>query len=296
MPTLMELLEAGAHFGHKKERSHPKAKEYIFTLREGVYVIDLDKTKAYLEKALTFLKQQASLGKTILFVGTKRQAKELIKTVAGSTNMPYINRRWLGGTLTNFTTIRRNLQNLESLENQTKSPDFQKITKKEQKMVNDKLTKLIDTFGGVRAMKNLPDVIFVVDANKEKLAVTEANITEIPLVAIADTDANPDEIQYPIPANDDAPKTLELLMGLVEKAILEGQGVQQSTTKTEAPKEIAKAEIVEDNRPKADQPRAGKEEIVETKEEPKIKEATKKDTTKAKLVKSAPKKAPKGGK
>lgn len=244
MPTLMELLEAGAHFGHKKERSHPKAQEYIFTLREGVYVIDLDKTKAYLEKALTFLKQQAGLGKTILFVGTKRQAKDLTFKVAQSTNMPYINRRWLGGTLTNFATIRRNLQNLESLENQTKSPDFIKLTKKEQKIVTDKLTKLLDTFGGVRTMKNLPDVIFLIDAAKEKLAVTEANITNVPLVAITDTDANPEDINYPIPANDDAPKTLELIMALVEKAILEGLGTPQVANATDE-KVVVKKEIEE---------------------------------------------------
>lgn len=227
MPTLIELLEAGAHFGHKKERSHPKAKDFTFTIREGIYVIDLDKTVANLQKALEFLKTQAGLGKTILFVGTKRQAKDLTKKVAESTNMPYINQRWLGGTLTNFETIRKNLKSLEALEAQTKDQNFANLTKKEQKVINDKIAKLVQTFGGVRSMKNLPDVIFIIDAAKEKIAVTEGNIKEIPIVAITDTDADPEKVTYPIPANDDAPKTLEMLMSLVEKAILEGMGVKK---------------------------------------------------------------------
>lgn len=219
MPTLIELLEAGAHFGHKKARSHPKAKDYTFTLREGIYVIDLDKTILGLEMALDFIKKQTVLGKTILFVGTKRQAKDLVQSVAEKSGMPYINQRWLGGTLTNFETIRKNLKNLEDLEAKSKDEKFSILTKKEQKVINDKIEKLNKTFGGVRTMKNLPDAVFVVDAAKEKLAVTEANIKEIPIVAIADTDADFSQLTYPIPANDDAPKTLEMIMGLVAEAL-----------------------------------------------------------------------------
>lgn len=250
MPTLIELLEAGAHFGHKKERSHPKAKEYIFTLREGVYVIDLDKTISYLEKALEFLKKEATLGKTILFVGTKRQAKELVQKVAESVSMPYINQRWLGGTLTNFETIRRNLKKLEELEAQVQDVKFANLTKKEQKVINDKIAKLQQNFGGVRTMKNLPDVIFVVDAAKEKLAIAEGNRMEIPIVAITDTDADPSKITYPIPANDDAPKTLEMLMGIVQK-VLSGASVKTETKETkEEVKEIKKEqeEVVEEKK------------------------------------------------
>ena len=245
MPTLIELLDAGAHFGHKKERSHPKAKDFIFTLREGIHVIDLDKTKEGLEKALEFLKKQMILGKTILFVGTKKQAQGLTQKVAEAANMPYINQRWLGGTLTNFTTIRKNITQLESLEAKTKSPDFEVLTKKEKKVITDKIERLSKIFGGVKDMKNLPDAIFVIDAAKEKLALEEGNKMEIPIVAICDTDANPDKITYPIPANDDAPKTLSLLMSLVEEAVLSGakeKPVEIPVEKVE-PKNIEKSEI-----------------------------------------------------
>jgi len=224
MPTLVELLEAGSHFGHKKERSHPRAKDYIFTLREGIYVIDLEKTQNYLEKALEFLKRQKSSGKTILFVGTKRQAKELTKKVAQDLGMPYVTHRWLGGTLTNFETIKRSLQELERLENQTKTPEFEVLTKKEKKIITDKMARLQITFEGIKGMKNLPDVVFAVDAAKESGVIAEANRMEIPVVAICDTDANPDKITYPIPANDDAPKSIEILMNLVDKTLQENHG------------------------------------------------------------------------
>ena len=273
MPTLIELLDAGAHFGHKKERSHPKAKDFIFTLREGIHVIDLDKTKEGLENALEFLKKQMILGKTILFVGTKKQAQGLTQKVAEAANMPYINQRWLGGTLTNFATIRKNITQLESLEAKTKSPDFDALTKKEKKVITDKIERLSKIFGGVKNMKNLPDAIFVIDAAKEKLALEEGNKMEIPIVAICDTDANPEKITYPIPANDDAPKTLSLLMSLVEEAVVSGakeKPVEVPVEKVE-PKNIEKAEIekpkeVIENQPKADQPRAGKISKKETKE------------------------------
>ncbi|AKM82005.1 TPA: 30S ribosomal protein S2 [Candidatus Berkelbacteria bacterium] len=252
MPTLIELLEAGAHFGHKKERSHPKAKEFTFTLREGVYVIDLEKTLSGLEAALEFLKKQASLGKTILFVGTKKQAQVLTQKVAENTGMPYISHRWLGGTLTNFETIRRNITQLDTLEAKTNSPEFDLLTKKEKKVITDKIEKLMSTFGGVRKMRNLPDAIFVIDAAKEKLALEEGNRMEIPIAAICDTDANPEMVTYPIPANDDAPKTLDMLMKLVETAVLEGEGMKnveapKAEVKTETP--AKKEEAKEDKKP-----------------------------------------------
>jgi len=219
MPTLVELLSAGTHFGHKKERSHPRAKDYIFTLREGIYVIDLEKTQEYLKSALEYLKRQISSGKIILFVGTKRQAKDAVKKVAENLGMPYVTHRWLGGTLTNFETIRKNLQALERLENQTKTPEFAALTKKEKKIVTDKLERLQITFSGIKEMKNLPDVVFAVDANKEAGVIAEAERMEIPVVAICDTDANPDKVTYPIPANDDAPKSIEILMKVVEEEL-----------------------------------------------------------------------------
>ncbi len=242
MPTLVELLEAGSHFGHKKERSHPRAKDFIFTLKEGVYVIDLDKTRDYLEKALDFLKRQASSGKTVLFVGTKRQAKDIVKRVAENVHMPYVTHRWLGGTLTNFETIKRNLTELERLENQTKSPEYEALTKKEKKIITDKLNRLKIIFEGIKELKNLPDAIFIVDAHKESGVIAEANRMEIPVVAICDTDANPDKINYPIPSNDDAPKSIEMIMGLIEKELKSEEVKKEEKVKEKASEEEEKEE------------------------------------------------------
>lgn len=242
MPTLIEMLEAGVHFGHKKERSHPKAKEFIFTIREGVYVIDLEKTRDYLKKAITFLKQKISEGKTILFVGTKKQAKELIKKGATDLGMPYVDHRWLGGTLTNFETVRRSITEMERLESQLNSPEFKSLTKKEQKIITEKLNRLKLSFEGVKTMKNLPDVIFVLDTAREDIVVAEANRMEIPIVGITDTDANPEKITYPIPANDDAPKSLEMILSEVFNAVKEGQGFKGKEAKQEKTKEEIKEE------------------------------------------------------
>lgn len=228
-PNLMELLDAGVHFGHKKAKSHPKAKEYIFTLREGIYVIDLDQTLKRLQEATAFLKKQMELGKTILFVGTKRQAKEIIKRVAENTSMPYVNKRFLGGTLTNFETIRKNIMQLESLENQINNPNFDTLTKKEKKIITDKKDRLLATFEGVRAMKQLPDVLFVIDAKKEDLAIREAIRMEIPVVAITDTDCDPQKINYPIPANDDAPRAIEIIMKQIEEAMVGEKKIKKDT-------------------------------------------------------------------
>lgn len=243
MPTLMDLLDAGVHFGHKKERSHPRMKDYTFSLREGVFIIDLDQTKDYLEKALNFLKQEVSNGKTILFVGTKRQAKEAVKQTAEQSGMPYVVQRWLGGTLTNYETIRKSIDEMERLEVQIKSPEFNSFTKKERKLINDRLEKLESIFGGVKDMKKLPDVIFAVDAHRESLAIEEATKMGIPVVALADTDSNPTKINYIIPSNDDAVKAIELIMGEVRAAI----GIKKTEVKkAESKKEETKTEKSEE--------------------------------------------------
>jgi len=208
----MELLEAGVHFGHKKERSHPKMKEYTFTIREGIFIIDLEKTRDLLKEATEFLKKEVAAGKTVLMVGTKRQAKDAVQKVAEASGMPYVTHRWLGGTLTNFETVRKSIRELESLEAKVKSPEFSSYTKKEQKVINDRIEKLQGVFGGVREMKNLPDVVFVVDAHREKLAVEEASRMGIKVVGVCDTDANPQNIDFVIPANEDAPKSIDLVM------------------------------------------------------------------------------------
>ncbi|MEI6040483.1 MAG: 30S ribosomal protein S2 [Candidatus Berkelbacteria bacterium] len=240
MPTLMDLLEAGVHFGHKKERSNPKMKDYTFSLREGVFIIDLDKTKDLLEGALKFLKQEIEAGKIVLFVGTKRQAKDVIKSTAEAAGMPYINHRWLGGTLTNYETVRRSITEMERLENQIVAPEFAAITKKERKLMTDRLEKLRSVFGGVKDMKKLPDLLFVIDAHHEQLAIDEASRIGIPVIAIADTDANPEKIGHIIPANDDAAKSIDLIMKEVNEIV--GVKKQVKTEKKSEEKETKKAD------------------------------------------------------
>lgn len=248
MPTLMELLEAGVHFGHKKERSHPKMKNYTFSIREGIFIIDLDQTRDLLKQATDFLNKQVSEGKNVLMVGTKRQAKDMVKKVAEATGMPYVTHRWLGGTLTNFETVRKSINELESLEAKTKSSEFSSLTKKEQKVINDRIEKLQGVFGGVREMKNLPDVVFVVDAHREKLAIDEAAKMGIKTVAVCDTDANPEKVDYIIPSNEDAPKAIELIMNEISaslgaKKIKKEDKVKEVEAETE--KKDAKPEVKE---------------------------------------------------
>ena len=219
MPTLTELIEAGAHFGHKKERSFPRAKKFTYTIRDGVYVIDLEKTIEQLKVAIGYLQKAFQDGKIILFVGTKRQAKVAVKKTAQNLNLPYIVERWLGGTLTNFETINQNLKQLDKIEALTKSEDFQKYTKKERKHLEDKLSKMMAIFAGIRKMTKLPDVLFIADTAKENVAVLEARKTEIPIVGLCDTNADPDLIDYPIPANDDSEKTIVLIMSKIEEGL-----------------------------------------------------------------------------
>ncbi|MGA2666560.1 MAG: 30S ribosomal protein S2 [Patescibacteria group bacterium] len=221
MPTLTELLEAGAHFGHKKERSHPRARDFTYTIRDSVYVIDLEQTVARLNTAIEYLKKEIDAGKIILFLGTKRQAKEAVKKVASDLGMPFIIERWLGGTITNFETINRSLKQLTNLEELMKTEKFNQYTKKERSRIEEKVSKLNSIFEGIKEMKYLPDVLFVVDAAHEEVAVREAIKTEIPIVAICDTNANPDLIDYPIPANDDSEKTITLLLNAVESGVKE---------------------------------------------------------------------------
>lgn len=219
MPTLTELLEAGAHFGHKKERSFPRAKKFTYTIRDSVYVIDLEKTVEQLKKAIEYLQKAIQSGQTVLFVGTKRQAKEIIKKTAESLKMPYVATRWLGGMLTNFETIHKSLKQLEKLEELQKSEEFSKYTKKERQRTEEKIKKTLSIFSGIRNMNKLPDALFIVDTAKENVAVLEARRMKIPIVGICDTNANPDLIDYPIPANDDSEKTIQLIMTKLEEEL-----------------------------------------------------------------------------
>lgn len=223
MPTLVELLDAGAHFGHKKEKSFPRAKQFTYVIRDNIYVIDLEKTLEQLKKAIEFLKKSCDLGKTILFVATKPQAKKATKKLALDLHMPYMVERWPGGMLTNFETVRRSLKMLSDLEEKISSPDFEHFTKKERKRIEEKKLKLESVFSGIKDMKTLPDILFIVDTAKENVAVREAQKTAIPIVGICDTNANPDLIDIPIPANDDSQKTIELILTKIDEALQEAK-------------------------------------------------------------------------
>ena len=227
--NLKTLLEAGCHFGHQTRRWNPKMKPYIFGERNGVYILDLKQTVIDADQAYTFLKETAAKGGTILFVGTKKQAQEAIKTQAERCGMPYIAERWLGGMLTNFTTMRSRIDRMEELEAMVEDGRMATLPKKEQAVLGKELEKLQRNLGGVRDMKSLPQALFVVDTKREELAVREANRLHIPVVGLLDTNSDPDVIDYGIPANDDAIRSVALLTELVADAILAGTGKEQIT-------------------------------------------------------------------
>lgn len=219
IPTIKEMLEAGVHFGHQSSRWNPKMHSFIFDKRNHVHILDLEKTQSELKSALDFLTKEAKQGKKILFVGTKPQAKEIVRKAAKDCGMPFVVERWLGGTFTNFKTISRQVRYLKKLEEQEAKGDFKKYTKKEASLLKDKIKRLNFLFGGLKGIEKLPAAVFVVDVVKEKNAVREANKTNVPVVALLDTNADPDLVDYPIPSNDDALKSLELLMKVVSDAI-----------------------------------------------------------------------------
>jgi len=221
MPTLTELMEVGAHFGHKKEKSCPRAKVFTYIIRDSVYVINLEKTLEQLKTAIAYLKKAVEEDKVVLFVGTKQQAKEPVRKLAESFKMPFMVKHWPAGLLTNFATIKRSLKTLADLENTIKSPEFAQLTKKERKVVEEKKEKLYQIFEGIKDLKNMPDALFAVDTVKEKVAVSEARKMSIPIVGVCDTNANPDLIDIPIPANDDSAKTIVLLLKNIEEGIRE---------------------------------------------------------------------------
>ena len=220
---IKQLLEAGVHFGHHVSRWNPKMKKFIFGERSNIYIIDLEKTVDYLSKAREFVRGIASKGETVLFVGTKRQAQDLILQESQRSGMYYIKDRWLGGTLTNFKTIRNSIRRLEEIETMQKDGTFSVITKKEKAILTKEMDKLKKNLQGIVSMKKMPGALFIVDAKKEDIAVKEARKLGIPIVAIIDTNADPDLIDYPIPANDDAMRSIKLLTGLITDSIVEGK-------------------------------------------------------------------------
>ena len=224
MPTvsMRQLLEAGMHFGHQTRRWNPKMRPYIFAERNGIHIIDLAQTAQRLEVALDFVRETVARGEPVLFIGTKKQAQEPIAAEATRANMPYVNKRWLGGMLTNFVTIRKRIGLLEQLEARQQAGDFERMTKKEAAKLNETMVKLQLTLGGMRKMKRTPGAIFVIDPHRERIAVTEANKLEVPVIGTGDTNVDPDELDYIIPANDDAIRSIRLLCTLVAEAAIEG--------------------------------------------------------------------------
>ena len=221
--SMKQLLEAGVHFGHQTRRWNPKMAKYIFTERNGIYIIDLQKTVRKVDEAYNFLRSVAEEGKAVLFVGTKKQAQETVKEEALRANMFYVNERWLGGMMTNFQTIQKRIVRLKALEAMEEDGTFDVLTKKEVMQLRHEKAKLEKYLGGIKEMGKLPGALFIVDPRKERIAVAEGRKMGIPIVAIVDTNCDPDEIDYVIPGNDDAIRAVKLLTGRMADAVLEGR-------------------------------------------------------------------------
>ena len=235
---MKQLLEAGVHFGHQTRRWNPKMKRYIFTERNGIYIIDLQKTVKKVEEAYNFTKNLAADGGKILFVGTKKQAQDSVKEEAIRSGMFYVNQRWLGGTLTNFETIQKRIKRLKDIEKMQENGTFEVLPKKEVVQLKKELERLEKFLGGIKDMKGLPDALFIIDPRKERIAVAEARKLNIPIIGIVDTNCDPDEIDVVIPANDDAIRAVKLLTAKMADAILESkqgeeEAVVEETTETE---------------------------------------------------------------
>lgn len=231
--SMKQLLEAGVHFGHQTRRWNPKMAEYIFTERNGIYIIDLQKSVKKLEEAYNFVRELSSEGKNILFVGTKKQAQDSVKEEALRAGAYYVNARWLGGMLTNFTTIRRRIARLKQLRTMQEDGTFDLLPKKEVIKLNLEIEKLEKFMGGIKDMKQMPGALFIVDPRKERIAVSEAKKLHIPIVAIVDTNCDPDEIDYVIPGNDDAIRAVKLIAGAMADAVIEGREGQTGAEEAE---------------------------------------------------------------
>jgi len=231
--SLLELLKSGAHFGHSTSRWNPKMKPYIFAARSGIHILDLEKTKKQLIKALEFAKNLAAKGGTILFVGTKKQSRETVKNAALSCNMPFVNIRWLGGTFTNFRTIQKTIRKLEKLEGLKASGEIERYTKKEQLMIEREIEKLKKLFEGVASMKKIPEALFITDVKHDLIAVKEAKKSKVKVIGVVDSNASPESVDYVIPCNDDATKAIELVVAAMAEAINEGKAAVPAAMKEE---------------------------------------------------------------
>lgn len=239
--AMKQLLEAGVHFGHQTRRWDPKMAEYIFQARNGIHIIDLQKTSKKLDEAYSFIKEQAEEGKTVLFVGTKKQAQECMKEAALKCGMYYVDQRWLGGMLTNFDTIRTRVQRLKDLETMQEDGTFDILPKKEVILLKKEMEKLERNLGGIKEMEKLPGVIFLIDPKKERIAILEAKKLGIPVVGLVDTNCNPEELDYPIPGNDDAIRAVKLIADVMANAVIEGKQGESFEPEME-PEQVAETE------------------------------------------------------
>ena len=228
--TMRQMLEAGVHFGHQTQRWNPRMKRFIFGERNGIYIIDLEQTLQRVETAYGFVRQLVAGGGTVLFVGTKKQAQDPIRSYAEKCGMPWINERWLGGMLTNFETISKRVSKMQEYERMRASGEFDAMPKKEALLLTRELEKLRNYLSGIRSMSRLPQAVFVLDTMKEHIAVTEANKLKIPVVAVVDSNVDPDVVQYPIPGNDDAIRSNDLLTRVIAEAVIEGRFIAQKRT------------------------------------------------------------------
>lgn len=251
IPTLVDLLKTGAHFGHQASKWHPKMEPYLFGKRNGIHIINLEKTSAKLQEALDAARAISAKGGTIVFLGTKRQARDIIEKYAEAANIPYITNRWLGGTFTNFAEIKKIINKLNDYRSKRDRGEFEKYTKKERLELDREIEAMEEKVGGIASLTKLPEAMFVIDIKHEKTAVTEANLTKVPVFALLDSNVNPEKVAYGIPSNDDAVKAIDLMTKLLAEAIKEGratfekeQGVKKAATV------IAKDAPTNDKKPK----------------------------------------------
>lgn len=236
--SMVELLEAGVHFGHKTQQWNPKMKKYIFGERNGIYILNLQKTTELLDKAYELVRDYAAKGRNVVFVGTKKQAAEIVAEEAKRGGAYYINRRWLGGMLTNFETMRGRINKLRELENLKNSGHFERLPKKEVAVLTRQLEKLEKTLGGIKEMRGMPDVLFVIDQKKELIAIQEANKMNIPIIALVDTNGDPSDVDIVIPGNDDAIRSIKLVVSKMVDAILEGKAIRESKAQIESDSKV----------------------------------------------------------
>ena len=226
--SMKQLLEAGVHFGHQTRRWNPKMRQFIFTERKGIHIIDLQQTVTRLEDAISFIRDVVAGGGDVLIIGTKKQARDTVEAEASRSGLPYVNNRWLGGTLTNFRTIQSRVRHLQNLEGAVERGDFSRLTKKEQLDISNEIERLNRYFGGIKHMDRLPAAVFIIDTVKEGIAVAECERLNIPIVSLVDTNCDPDPIAYPIPSNDDAIRAIKLILGKVADAAIEGRAARES--------------------------------------------------------------------